>query len=137
MTEMTSSRPYLLRSIRQWIIDNRLTPYILVQLGLPETSVPEAYASGDRIVLNLGEMAVSNLEMANDFLTFSARFEGRAMPVIIPTDAVLAIYARENGQGMVFDRTETTDGLPRTGNVAGQQSSRMTTRKPHLELIKS
>jgi len=129
---MSSSRPYLVRAVREWILDNGLTPYILVQIGFPGTRIPEAHADGDKIVLNISESAVTEFLLDNDYLTFLARFGGKSMDVCVPVEAILAIYARENGEGMVFDRVETS--LPQSTKTASRGSG---DGKPHLELIKS
>jgi len=130
---MSSSRPYLVRAVREWILDNHLTPYILVQIGLPGMRIPEAHADGDKIVLNISGSAVSEFMLENDYLSFLARFGGKSMDVCVPVDAILAIYARENGEGMVFDRLETNLSRATKGNASSGSAG----GKPHLELIKS
>lgn len=108
--EMTPSRPYLIRAIHEWIIDNDLTPHILVNALAPDIQVPEKYIENGRIILNINGTAVRNLELGNEWIQFDARFDGQSMTVSVPTGAVLAIYARENGQGMVLE--EDDDDLP-------------------------
>lgn len=103
MSEMTSSRPYILRALYEWILDNQATPHILVNAQWPNTEVPRAYVNDGQIVLNLAPSAIRNLFMDNQWLTFDGRFGGQAHTLRIPVEAVMAIYARENGQGMVFD----------------------------------
>jgi stringent starvation protein B len=97
---MTSHRPYLLRALYEWIADNGLTPHLLVDATRPGVRVPAHAVKDGRIVLNIAERAVAQLHMDNDDVRFSARFGGVSHAVIVPIDAVLAIYARENGQGM-------------------------------------
>ena len=97
---MTSHRPYLLRALYEWIADNGLTPHLLVDATKPGVRVPAHAVKDGRIVLNIAERAVAQLQMDNDDVRFSARFGGVSHAVIVPIDAVLAIYARENGQGM-------------------------------------
>jgi stringent starvation protein B len=97
---MTSHRPYLLRALYEWIADNGLTPHILVDATRAGVRVPAHAVKDGRIVLNIAERAVAQLRMDNDDVRFSARFGGVSHAVIVPIDAVLAIYARENGQGM-------------------------------------
>jgi stringent starvation protein B len=97
---MTSHRPYLLRALYEWIADNGLTPHLLVDATKPGVRVPTHAVKDGRIVLNIAERAVAHLQMDNDDVRFSARFGGVSHAVIVPIDAVLAIYARENGQGM-------------------------------------
>ncbi len=108
--EMTPSKPYLIRAIHEWIVDNDLTPHILVNAMVPDIQVPEKYIENGRIILNINGSAVRNLELGNEWVQFDARFDGVSMTVSVPTSAVLAIYARENGQGMVLE--EDDDDLP-------------------------
>lgn len=99
---MTSNRPYLVRALYEWICDNGLTPYLLVDATAPGVRVPPQTVKEGRVVLNVAPRAVTKLELANDVVSFQARFAGVAMLVIAPTDAILAVYAMENGQGMLF-----------------------------------
>ncbi|MBI3772081.1 MAG: ClpXP protease specificity-enhancing factor [Gammaproteobacteria bacterium] len=121
---MISSRPYLLRAIYDWIIDNGLTPYVLVNAGAENTSVPTQFIQDGKIILNISSQAVRNLQMNNDWVMFSARFSGTSMEVSFPPQAVMAIYAKENGRGMVFsdddegeggDEPPAADGTPSKG----------------------
>lgn len=105
---MTSSRPYLLRAIYDWIVDNDLTPYLLVNAEQEGVEVPVQYVEKGKIVLNVSPRAVQALDLANERISFSARFAGRPMEVSVPISAALAIYAKENGQGMIF--TDEDDG---------------------------
>ncbi len=100
--EAGSTRPYLVRAIHDWCLDNALTPQIMVDATLPGVAVPQGFADDGRIVLNLHPNAVRGLELGDEYLMFSARFSGRAEEIAIPVEAVLAVYARENGQGIVF-----------------------------------
>ena len=109
---MTPSQPYLVRAIYEWIVDNALTPYVLVNAEHNATHVPRQYVENGKIVLNLGPVAVNDLDMANDYITFNARFGGKAMDVSFPVASVLAIYAKENGQGMVFNESEGENPPP-------------------------
>lgn len=99
---MTSHRPYLLRALYEWIADNGMTPHLLVDASRAGVQVPAQSVKDGRVVLNVAERAVSHLEMGNDAITFSARFGGVSHPVHVPVSAVLAIYARETGQGMAL-----------------------------------
>lgn len=99
---MTSNRPYLIRALYEWLVDNGLTPYLLVDARAEQARVPMDYAEDGRIVLNVTPTAVRDLQMGNDWISFSARFGGRAHEIMLPLPAVLGIYARENGQGMLF-----------------------------------
>ncbi len=97
-----SSRPYLARALYQWLVDNDLTPYIVVDAEQPGVEVPRQFVQNGQIVLNLSPGAVRDLFMENEALGFSARFGGQPMQVMVPSSALVAIYARENGVGMVF-----------------------------------
>lgn len=108
--EMTSYRAYLIRSLNEWILDNGCTPYILVNALQDDVDVPQQYVKDGQIVLNISPSAVQGLHVNNDLLSFSARFAGRPTDVFVPVSAVMGIYARENGQGMVFDVVEAAVG---------------------------
>lgn len=99
---MTPSRPYLIRALYEWIVDNGLTPHILVNAEYAGVVVPTQYIHEGRIVLNITPSAISHLQLGNDLIEFSARFSGASHAIRIPPRAVLAVYARENGQGMAF-----------------------------------
>jgi len=99
---MTSHRPYLLRALVEWINDNQLTPHILVDAGVPGVQVPPSSIKDGRVVLNIAERAVVRLMIDNDAVSFSARFSGVSYAVQVPISAVLAVYARETGQGMAL-----------------------------------
>ncbi|MDE3738475.1 MULTISPECIES: ClpXP protease specificity-enhancing factor [Pseudomonas] len=100
---MNSSRPYLVRALYEWIVDNNCTPHLLVNAEHAGVQVPPGYANDGQIVLNVSPSAVRHLHMDNDAVSFEGRFGGVAHSLYIPSAAVMAIYARENGQGMVFD----------------------------------
>ncbi|MTW22332.1 ClpXP protease specificity-enhancing factor [Allochromatium palmeri] len=99
---MTSSKPYLIRAIYDWILDNQMTPHLVVDAGFPDTRVPMEFVADGRIVLNIAPGAVRSLVIGNDWIEFNARFGGVARDVLVPTEAVVGIFTRENGQGMVF-----------------------------------
>ncbi len=99
--ESTSTRPYLIRALYEWCTDNGLTPYIAV-LADDTVQVPREYVQNGEIVLNISFDATSALKLGNDFVEFKARFAGVAREIIVPIDRIIAIYARENGQGMAF-----------------------------------
>lgn len=99
---MTSNRPYLLRAIYDWISDNNLTPYVLVDAAVEGTRVPPQVIRDGQVVLNLAMQAVADLDLGNESISFKARFSGASHAVSFPVRAVLAIYAQENGQGMMF-----------------------------------
>ena len=100
---MTSSRPYIARAFYDWILDNDCTPHILVDATRKGVEVPGEYVKDGQIVLNISPTAVRALHMGNDVVTFDGRFGGEALTIVVPLDALMAIYARENGQGMVFE----------------------------------
>ena len=99
---MTSHRPYLLRALYEWIADNDMTPHLLVDATRPGVRVPAHTVKDGKVVLNIAARAVAHLDMDNDAVAFTARFGGVSHAVIVPVDAVLAIYARETGQGMAL-----------------------------------
>ncbi|ELY2737072.1 ClpXP protease specificity-enhancing factor [Cronobacter dublinensis] len=103
MSQLSPRRPYLLRAFYEWLLDNQLTPHLVVDVTLPGVLVPMEYARDGQIVLNIAPRAVGNLELANDEVRFNARFGGVPRQVTVPLAAVLAIYARENGAGTMFE----------------------------------
>ena len=103
---MTSSRPYMIRAVYEWVAENDCTPYILVNAEMEGVAVPEQYIQDGQIILNISPTAVVDLNMGNDLLSFRGRFGGVPQEVFVPVAAVLGIYARENGQGMLFDADE-------------------------------
>ena len=107
-----SRRPYLIRAIYEWCVDNGHTPHLLVAADYPGVSVPLQFVQEGRITLNLSPMAVQTLNIEDDPIWFSARFSGRPFDVIVPCGAVLAIFARENGEGLVFGEVEPPSADP-------------------------
>ncbi len=103
LSQLSPRRPYLLRAFYEWLLDNQLTPHLVVDVTLPGVRVPMEYARDGQIVLNIAPRAVGNLELANDEVRFNARFGGVPRQVEVPMAAVLAIYARENGAGTMFE----------------------------------
>jgi stringent starvation protein B len=103
---MTSNRPYLLRAINEWLLDNQCTPHLMVDANAEGVDVPQNYVQDGKIVLNIGPSAVEGLRIGNDEVSFLARFSGVSQLVAIPMHAVLAIYAKENGRGMMFGEDE-------------------------------
>lgn len=119
----TTTRPYLLRALHDWCTDNGFTPYIAVQVG-PHVQVPVEYVKGNEIVLNIGFEATSGLKLGNEFIEFRARFGGSAREIVVPVDHVLAIYARENGQGMAFPAPGDTAAAAAAGAAGrGQEAN--------------
>lgn len=116
MTASRSRRPYLIRAIHAWAVDNGFSPHLLVAADYPGVSVPQSFVKDGRIVLDISPMAVRELNLEMEPIFFSARFGGRPFDIIIPSGAVLAIYARENGDGIMFGEPEPVDptaALPR------------------------
>ena len=145
---MKSSRPYLLRAIHEWIIDSDCTPFLLVNADAPGVQVPRQHVENDKIILNTGPTATEGLVIGDDEVTFNARFSGKAQTVVAPIGAVLAIYARENGQGMLFNdesgETEVTaetelSSSPGDGTVDqgdDDEPEGTSPGKPNLRVIK-
>ena len=112
---MTPSRPYLIRALYDWIVENSCTPHLIVDAVQHGVEVPKSYVRDGKIVLNVAPRAVTGLVLGNEEIAFSARFGGTPMSVLIPVGAVEGIYARENGQGMVFP-AEDSAPLPDPDN---------------------
>ncbi len=130
---MTAIKPYLIRAIHDWAVENGLTPHVVVDATAPGVAVPEEFVKNGRILLNVHPRAVQGFDLQEEFLLFSARFSGQARALEIPIAAIRAIYARENGQGVAFpeesgagdedvDPPRGTDQPPKKG--------------PHLKIIK-
>ena len=105
---MTSQKPYLIRAVYEWLIDNGATPYLLVDTSFEGVIVPEAFINDDKIVLNIAPDAVQHYDADNESIHFSARFSGKRMELFIPIEAVLGIYGKENNQGMFFSEEQTS-----------------------------
>lgn len=101
-SELTTTKPYMMRAIHEWCLDNALTPHLLVVVNA-QTKVPKAFVKDGEIVLNLSYSATKDLSIENDAVVFSARFGGVSQSLYVPIDAVKGIFARENGQGMFFE----------------------------------
>lgn len=143
---MTSTRPYLLRAIYEWILDNNLTPHVVVNAHEEGVRVPQEYVQDGQITLNLSPEAVKSLNMDNETLSFNARFRGVPMDIHVPMPAILGVYARENGQGMMFgeeDYTPPTSPSPVSpvGGSTGSKTARgsgktKSSGKPSLRVVK-
>jgi len=129
---MTSQRPYLLQAILDWVLDNGLTPYVVVETTVSGVKVPQGYIENHRIVLNVSPNAVRYFRMGEGWLRFDSRFSGSVYHVAVPVGAVIAIYAKETGQGMVFD-VELPDDSPH-GPEATEKSSHEKSNR--LQLVK-
>lgn len=133
---MISTKPYLIRAIRDWASDNNLTPQILVDANSDGVRVPQNYVADGQIVLNIGDQAVEMLDMGNDYLSFAARFNGAPHDVDVPIESVLAVFARENGQGIFFKEPDGSPDPERksdddTGSEPNEKPSR-----PNLKIVK-
>ncbi|MCR8914746.1 ClpXP protease specificity-enhancing factor [Marinobacter panjinensis] len=139
---MTSSRPYLVRAFNEWILDNDCTPYIVVDAGVQGVQVPTEHVANGQIVLNISPGAVRGLVIGNGALEFSARFGGVPMQVFIPLQAVMAVYAKENGEGMVFGSEpgspdpEGPEGKDGDSAGDGGQSGDRPSGRPTLKVVK-
>jgi stringent starvation protein B len=145
MSELTSTKPYLIRALHEWCVDNGLTPHLLVAVNA-QTRVPMAYVKDGEIVLNLNYSATKDLLIGNEAITFSARFSGVSNNLYVPIDVVRGIFARENGQGMFFE-VEAKESLAAEGDVPNEdgvpamegevpEKTPPGTKKPSLKLVK-
>ena len=125
---MKSNRPYLLRGLHEWILDNDLSPHILVDANAAGVQVPTQYVKDGKIVLNISPESIKGLNIGNDEIGFSARFGGNPYDISVPVIAVLAIYAKENGKGMIFPEKEERKDT----NMESSKS----VKRPHLRVIK-
>lgn len=136
---MTSSKPYIMRALYEWIVDNDCTPYMLVAAEAPGVSVPEGFAENGQIVLNLSPSAVRNFTISNEAVSFEARFSGVPHQLYLPAYAVMALYAQENGQGMFFEPEvlSVEDMDPDESSQAeGEQSPPKPAGPPSLRVVK-
>jgi len=147
MSELLSTKPYLIRAIHEWCVDNGLTPHLLVKVNA-QTRVPAGYVKGGEIVLNLNYSATKDLQIGAEAITFSARFSGVSNNLYVPIAAVRGIYGRENGQGMFFEAeaegSEVLAGELDASPLAEQKQADSAeadkkpaaTKKPTLKLVK-
>jgi stringent starvation protein B len=144
---MSSNRPYLLRAIYDWITDNNLTPYMLVDATVNGVKVPPQVVKNGQVVLNLAMRAVANLDLGNEWISFQARFSGASQAIHVPVRAVLALYAQENGQGMMFPAEDEggdhptppgsgPDGSPPATTDADAPADKPKRGAPHLRVVK-
>lgn len=138
MTQLISTKPYMIRAIHEWCVDNGLTPHLLVAVNA-QTRVPIAYVKDGEIVLNINYSATKDLHIDNDAVVFSARFGGVSQSLYIPIGAVKGVFARENGQGMFFELEEDTNvsSVDATAEAKEKQDKSGTEkRKPSLKIVK-
>lgn len=131
---MTSSRPYLIRAMYQWIVDNAMTPHLLIDAGVKGCIVPVEHIKDGKIVMNIAPMSVSGLVLGDEEITFSARFNGKSEAIYVPVDSVLAIYARENGQGMMFTENEGDSESIIESDIDGEPDPDKP--RPNLRIVK-
>jgi stringent starvation protein B len=130
---LTPRRPYLLRAMHEWMTDNGQTPHLVVDAAVEGVVVPRQYVRDGKIVLNVGYSATAGLVMKNDTISFSARFGGVAFDVSLPVHAVLGVYARETGQGMIFSEDEPA---PEPNGSPPKPTGGDEPRRPQLKVVK-
>ncbi|OBX11229.1 ClpXP protease specificity-enhancing factor [Gallibacterium genomosp. 3] len=151
ITIQTPKRPYLLRAYFDWLVDNDLTPYLVVDANYPEVEVPVEYVRDGQIVLNLSPNAVGNLSLGNEKILFSARFQGVIRHIVIPLGAAMAIYARENGDGVMFEPEDAYDieqldteqpigfqdvvDTPKKAKSEQEKAKNLAKKTPHLRIL--
>lgn len=146
MADSTPLQPYLLIAYYEWMIDNGWTPQVLVDCSHPEVNIPQQFANDGKIVLNIAPEAVANFELNHDYLSFSARFSGKSLDIYIPMNSIVAIYARENDQGIMFspnmygegDAPQSSDDKNHGDNGDGPDDEPPTPPKgrPNLKVVK-
>jgi stringent starvation protein B len=144
MAQLISTKPYMLRAMHEWCVDNNLTPHLVVAVN-SKTRVPMAYVKDGEIVLNINYGATRDLHMDNESVVFSARFGGVSQNIYVPMDAVKGIFARENGQGMFFELEELvadeeqnsgTKTTPAEDVLSEGPSKNRNNKKPTLTIVK-
>lgn len=133
---MISNRPYLVRALYEWIVDNNLTPHMLVDTADESVEVPRDFVENGRIILNVSPEATHSLVLGNDAITFNARFSGTAMDVYVPVASVQAIYAKENGQGMIFGEQDETPPDPEPKKTKEKTDDSSPIKRPNLKIVK-
>ena len=129
---MTSNKPYFIRALFDWIVDNDFTPYLLVDAMHPDVEVPLEFVNGGRIFLNIDPKACRGLHLNNDRIVFTAKFSGQTTQISLSPGAVLAVYAKENGRGMEFDVEYDTVPPKKTATPTSQAKAKV---KPFLKLV--
>ncbi len=135
----SSRRPYLIRAIYDWATDNGLTPYLVVAAEYPGVEVPADYVSDGRITLNIAPQAVQHLDLSGRQIRFAARFSGQPFSVTVPAGAVLAVYAQETGEGVMFGEVEPEQPPPDGGDSGPQPDTTgpaAPRKRPHLRVVK-
>ncbi len=132
---MTSSRPYLIRAMYEWMVDNRMTPHLLVFADQAGVIVPQEYVDEGKIVLNISPSAVRDLVLGNEEITFSGRFSGKPMSIVVPVQCAVGIYTRENGKGMVFSPEDESPD-PNDTPTSEKGSANKQASRPNLRVVK-
>lgn len=141
----TSTKPYLVRALYQWMLDNELTPFVTLDTTVPGVKVPVQYIKDGKIVLNISPVATQDLNITNTLLSFSASFSGLGYGIQAPIRAVTMIYAKETGQGMVFEVEDATQegdggrsrgGMEKTSTQEKSSAAKTSTKKPTLKVVK-
>ena len=142
---MTSNKPYLIRALNEWIIDNQMTPFLLVDANVEGVEVPQQHIKDGKIILNIAPDAAQKIAIEDEWIYFSARFSGQAFMINVPIDSVLAIYAKENGQGMMFAGAESSlednaaveqTELSKKDHGEKEQGEKNQGKKPELRIVK-
>ena len=138
---MTSNKPYLIRALYEWLLENDTTPYLLVDANFYGVMIPQGAANDGKVVLNLMPSAIQLLELDNKYISFSARFGGVAQNVYCPMASILAIYAKENGEGMMFNQESHPDPDPSDNSTDAKQGASTAieskkTSRPSLKVVK-
>jgi len=132
---VNSSRPYFVRAVYEWLLDNQLTPYVLVDTRIDMVRVPQQYVEDNKIVLNIDPKAIAHLRMTNEAVEFDARFSGVSHHLFIPIRAISAVYAFENGRGMVFEEEDEDEFEPPTPPKPTTPEVSVG-KKPSLKIVK-
>lgn len=129
MNDMTSNKPYLLRATYEWLVDNECTPYLVANVLADGVIVPEGFDKEGQITLNVKPSAVREFQITNKAVEFTARFNGMPMDIVVPIHAAIALFAQENGQGMVFEAEEVEPPEPPEGDEPPK-------KRPTLSVVK-
>ena len=137
--KMNSSRPYIIRALYDWILENQCTPYVLVDAFGQGVEVPQDHVKDGQIILNISPTAVQSVSISNEALEFNGRFGGIPKKVMVPIKYILGIYAKENGQGMIFESDELPDPPDPPEELLNRRKKRLSSKgstKPSLKIVK-
>jgi len=132
----SSRRPYLLRALHEWMTDNQLTPHVVIDADVTGVVVPRAFVKDGKIILNVDYEATSRLSMSNDAVEFSARFSGAPFEVYLPIHSIMGIYARETGQGMIFEDIDPEEPTPPQDPPPTPPADEPTERRAQFKIVK-